>query len=184
MGFAIAEAFAKQGAEVTLIAGPVSLPSPQGNIHRINVVSAQDMFDATNTHFKACDIAVFCAAVADFTPTHTSTQKVKREKDNLQIELTPTKDIAAHMGLLKQEHQTLVGFALETHDESFNAQKKLVKKNLDYIVLNSLQDKGAGFMHNTNKITVFTKNNPPLAYPLLSKTEVAMRLVALLTDCE
>ncbi len=177
MGFAIARACAEQGAQVTLITGPVSISIQHPNIHRIDVVSADEMFEATNTVFASTDIAVFCAAVADFTPDAPQQQKTKRDKQDWHLTLKPTRDIAATMGAEKQAHQLLVGFALETNDEEFNAQKKLEKKNLDLIVLNSLNDKGAGFMKDTNKVTLFHKNGHSHALPLLPKSEVAEKLV-------
>lgn len=177
MGYAIAEACAQQGAEVTLISGPVNVKTQHPNINRVDVVSAQDMFQATDRVFDQSDIVIFCAAVADFTPETKKTSKTKRGKEDWSIKLTPTKDIAASMGAKRQKHQLLVGFALETNDEAFNAQRKLKKKNLDLIVLNSLNDAGAGFMKDTNKVTLFTKSGKSISFPLLSKTEVATKLV-------
>lgn len=176
MGFAIAEACAKQGALVTLISGPVSLKITHSNIQRMDVVSAQDMFDATDDAFKQTDIAIFCAAVADFSPSIKHTTKTKRGKEDWSINLSPTKDIAASMGKKKNKQQLLVGFALETNDEDFNAKRKLEKKNLDIIVLNSLNDEGAGFMKDTNKVTLFFRDGEKKEYPLASKKEVAQNL--------
>lgn len=176
MGFAIAEACAEQGAKVTLVAGPVSLKTYHPNIHRIDVVSASEMFDTTNDHFRPSDIAIFCAAVADFTPTVQHENKAKRGKEDWSITLSPTKDIAASMGKLKTKNQLLIGFALETNNEAFNAHRKLEKKNLDMIVLNSLNDEGAGFMKDTNKVTLFFKSGKNTEYPLLSKQELALIL--------
>ena len=138
MGFALAEECARRGAEVTLIAGPVSMMcSP--NIRRIDVESCEEMYQVATTHYPNMDAAILCAAVADFRPENIATEKIKREKDDLVIRLKPTHDIAAQLGKMKQPGQLLVGFALETNDEEANAQKKLQKKNLDFIVLNSLQ---------------------------------------------
>lgn len=177
MGFALAEACANQGADVTIIAGPVSLSIYHPNIVRRNVTSAQEMYEATAEVFPKSDIAIFCAAVSDFTPAVQSGAKTKRGKDDWSITLKPTKDIAASMGRQKTPDQILVGFALETNDEAFNAKRKLKKKNLDLIVLNSLNDKGAGFMKDTNKVTFFHRSGNIQELPLLSKTEVAKKLV-------
>lgn len=177
MGFAIAEACAEQGADVTLVTGPVSLEVSHPNIHRIDVVSASEMFDATNDSFRQSDISIFCAAVADFTPSEQSDKKTKRGKEDWSISLSPTKDIAASMGKQKSANQILVGFALETNDEVFNAKRKLEKKNLDMIVLNSLNEKGAGFMVDTNKVTLFFRNGKNTELPLLPKKEVAIMLI-------
>ncbi len=179
MGFAIANAILEQGARVTLVAGPVSLTLNHSAVTRIDVVSASDMFDACTTLFPSCDGAVMCAAVADFTPVHPENQKVKRGKTNYTIELTPTRDIAGTLGQMKQPGQLLVGFALETHDELKHAQEKLLRKNLDFIVLNSLNDEGAGFQTDTNKISIITKDNKTLFFELKPKEEVAHDIV----DC-
>ncbi|WP_346857605.1 bifunctional phosphopantothenoylcysteine decarboxylase/phosphopantothenate--cysteine ligase CoaBC [uncultured Draconibacterium sp.] len=177
MGYAIAEELAKQGAQVTLVSGPVSVSTNNRNINVVKVVSAQEMYAASISAFKNCDAAVMCAAVADFTPVKTEDQKTKRGKENWNIELEPTKDIAAELGRVKTKKQVLVGFALETNDEVANAQKKLFKKNLDFIVLNSLNDKGAGFGVDTNKITIVDRNNNQQVFELKSKVEVAKDIV-------
>jgi len=177
MGYAIAETIADLGAKVILISGPTSLSINHPSITLINVTSAQEMFDASVKHFPECDGAVMSAAVADFTPVVTETRKVKRGKKNYFIELTPTQDIAAELGQQKQNHQLLVGFALETNDEGANARKKLVKKNLDFIVLNSLNDPGAGFQHDTNKITIIDQQNKTQHFELKSKKDVAIDIV-------
>ncbi|WP_346860944.1 bifunctional phosphopantothenoylcysteine decarboxylase/phosphopantothenate--cysteine ligase CoaBC [uncultured Draconibacterium sp.] len=177
MGYAIAEELAKQGAQVTLVSGPVSVSTNNRNINVVKVVSAQEMYAASISAFKNCDAAVMCAAVADFTPVKTEDQKTKRGKENWNIELEPTKDIAAELGRVKTKKQVLVGFALETNDEVANAQKKLLKKNLDFIVLNSLNDKGAGFGVDTNKITIVDRNNNQKVFELKSKVEVAKDIV-------
>lgn len=177
MGFAIAEACAERGAEVTLVAGPVSLKTNHPNIHRIDVVSAQEMHDVAVSHFEATDIAILSAAVADYTPDTVADQKMKRKSGvDLMLNLKPTKDIAAELGKLKKSNQRIVGFALETCDELEHARQKLQKKNFDFIVLNSLQDKGAGFQHDTNKITIVDATEK-VEFPLKSKIEVAKDIV-------
>ncbi len=172
MGFAIAEEMYKLGAEVTLIAGPTALKS-NANINRIDVVSAQQMLDACLTHFNKSDITVMSAAVADYTPVEVALQKIKKKEDHFNIELKKTTDILATLGNQKANQQILVGFALETADEENYAKDKLRKKNLDLIVLNSLNDKGAGFKTETNKITIFNKDLAKTAFEMKSKTEVA-----------
>lgn len=163
MGFALAEECARRGAEVILVAGPVGLPTPnptpQTPIQRINVESCEEMYQAAVQHFPSCNAAILCAAVADFRPETTADQKIKREGDDLVIRLKPTHDIAAELGRMKTADQRLVGFALETNDEERNAQKKLEKKNLDFIVLNSLQNKGTCFRSDENQITILSRNN-------------------------
>ena len=177
MGYAIAEKLAEQGAEVILVSGPVSVSTQNKNIKVIFVESAEEMHQECLNHFPACDGAVMTAAVADFTPVNPENQKNKRGKENWSIELKPTRDIAAAMGQMKKENQILVGFALETTDEKANAQKKLEKKNLDFIVLNSLNDAGAGFGVDTNKITIIRKNNKTVPFELKTKIEVAADIV-------
>lgn len=177
MGYALAEECALAGAEVTLVSGPVSLATPHAGIKRIDVESAAEMHEATLAAFADADAAILCAAVADFTPDTRATEKIKREKGSgLTLQLKPTPDIAASLGEVKREGQRLVGFALETHDAEAHAREKLVKKNLDFIVLNSLEDKGAGFAVDTNKVTIIdAKKATP--YPLKSKREVARDIV-------
>jgi len=178
MGFALAEAYAKRGAEVTLIAGPVSLQTNQPAIRRIDVESADEMFDATVKHFPSCDLAILNAAVADYKPQQVAHEKIKREKqDKITLTLLRNKDIAATLGQMKQPHQTLVGFALETGDGLANAKEKLLAKNLDVIALNSLQDKGAGFGCDTNRVTLIDKKGNVSSIPLKSKPEVAEEIV-------
>jgi len=177
MGFSIAEKLAEEGAQVTLISGPSACQAKHSNIHRIDVVSAQEMYEASFKHFPNCDGAIMTAAVADFTPLNPVDAKVKREKSNYTIELTPTQDIAASLGQIKSEKQFLVGFALETNNEEYNAQLKLEKKNLDFIVLNSLNDSGAGFQHDTNKITIFSRNGQVKKFELKPKSQVAKDIV-------
>ncbi|WP_317126926.1 phosphopantothenoylcysteine decarboxylase [Mariniphaga sediminis] len=180
MGYAIAEELARQGAKVVLVSGPVAVSTRKEGIEVLPVESAAEMYQACVTHFPHCDGAVMAAAVADFTPANPDSQKTKRGKKNLTIELQPTKDIAAALGQMKKARQLLVGFALETTDELANAQKKLEKKNLDFIVLNSLNDKGAGFGGDTNKITLLGKNNRRKAFELKSKKEVAADIVEMM----
>ena len=177
MGFALAEAFADRGFDVLLIAGPVHIVAVNPAIKRIDVVSADDMYRAVMQHFSESDVAVFCAAVADFTPTVAADRKIKRKTDDLVIRLKPTQDIAAAAGRQKRQGQFIVGFALETDDEEANAVDKMQRKNLDMIVLNSLNDQGAGFGYDTNKVTVIERNGRRTDLPLQSKTEVARRIV-------
>ena len=176
MGFALAEECAARGAEVTLVAGPVQMKTMHPNIHRIDVESCAEMYAATTEAFKTADCGILCAAVADFTPETTAEEKIKREGDDLVLRLKPTHDIAAALGEMKQPHQRLVGFALETNDEVAHAQGKLKRKNLDFIVLNSLNDKGAGFRHDTNKITIISTTEIK-EYPLKPKSEVARDII-------
>ena len=176
MGFALAEECATRGAEVTLVAGPVQIKSTHPNIHRIDVESCAEMYAATTEAFKTADCGILCAAVADFTPETTADTKIKREGDDLLLRLKPTHDIAAALGQMKQPHQHLVGFALETNDEMTHAQDKLKRKNLDFIVLNSLRDAGAGFRHDTNKVTIITATGAK-EYPLKPKSEVAKDII-------
>lgn len=177
MGFALAEELAAQGAKVTLVAGPVSLKCHHPNIQRIDVTSAEEMKAASLAVFSKTDGAIMCAAVADYRPKSPADQKIKRTADNMTIELEPNDDIAACLGKLKSDKQVLVGFALETQDESNNAVLKMNRKNLDFIVLNSLADKGAGFGVDTNKITILTKDNKVIDFQLKMKTEVARDIV-------
>ncbi len=176
MGFAIAEDLASKGADVILISGPTHLDKYSENIELIRVNTAEEMFKACMSFYPACTGAIMSAAVADFKPSSTSSNKVK-SNTNLQIELKPTKDIAAELGKIKQKQQYLVGFALETDDEQNNAIKKLKKKNLDFIVLNSLKDEGAGFNTDTNKITIIDKNSNENKYDLKPKRLVAIDIV-------
>lgn len=177
MGFALAEACALQGAEVTLVSGPVMLQTKHPAIRRIDVESAQEMYDAATSHFPETDITILSAAVADFTPETTADKKIKRKGDELVLNLRPTQDIAAALGTLKKDNQLLVGFALETDNEMQNAQSKMERKNLDFIVLNSLQDKGAGFRVDTNKITILDRQQGTTAYDVKTKQEVAEDIV-------
>ena len=176
MGYALAEECARRGAKVTLVSGPVHLTATHPNIERINVESAAQMCDAATAAFPTAHAAILCAAVADFTPQAVAQQKIKRLHDDLVLQLKPTQDIAAHLGALKQDGQKLVGFALETHDEVAHARDKMARKKFDFIVLNSLNDKGAGFRCDTNKITIIGQQEVK-AYPLKPKTEVAADII-------
>lgn len=185
MGFALAEACANRGAEVVLVSGPVSLSVNHPSIRRVDVESADEMYEASVAAFPDCDVAILCAAVADYRPEFAATEKIKREKSGeMTLHLVPNRDIAASLGEIKRDNQRLVGFALETNDEASNALAKLKRKNLDFIVLNSLRDKGAGFRCDTNKIAILSADGVVTDYPLKSKHEVAddivNRLVAIL----
>lgn len=175
MGFALAAECARRGAEVTLVAGPVGLSTPEG-VKRIDVESCQEMFEASVDAFPQMDAAILCAAVADFRPEQTATQKIKREKDDLVIRLQPTHDIAAHLGQMKTGSQRLIGFALETNDEEVNAQKKLKKKNFDFIVLNSTRNKGTTFRSDDNQISIISGSGQK-DYEKKPKTEVARDII-------
>lgn len=176
MGMALAEACARRGAEVTLVCGPTPLRCSHPSIRRVDVESAEEMYSASTSAFGAMDAALLCAAVADFTPEQAADRKIKRESDDLVLRLKPTRDIAQALGQMKREGQILAGFALETHDEAAHAREKLERKNFDFIVLNSLNDPGAGFRHDTNKITIITRTGST-PYPLKDKKEVAEDIV-------
>lgn len=176
MGFALARECALRGANVTLVAGPVSLETPHSAIHRIDVESCEEMYEATVEHFKQANAAILCAAVADFKPENMVQQKIKREKDDLVIRLKPTHDIAAQLGKMKKEGQRLVGFALETNNEMAHAQDKLVRKNLDFIVLNSLRNEGTCFKSDQNKICIVTREGQK-EFGKKNKQEVAIDIV-------
>ena len=176
MGFALAEECAAKGAEVTLIAGPVSLTTVDGNIKRIDVESCEEMYNAAITTFSECDAAILCAAVADFRPEHVADKKIKREKDDLVLHLSPTHDIAAELGRIKNNRQILVGFALETNDEDNNAKLKLERKNLDFIVLNSLRNEGTCFRSDENQIKIISHDGEKV-FPKKKKDEVAADIV-------
>ena len=175
MGFALAAECARRGADVTLVAGPVSLSTPEG-VNRIDVESCQEMYEASTKAFPQMDAAILCAAVADFRPETTADPKIKREKDDLILRLQPTHDIAQQLGKLKTGNQVLVGFALETNDEEVNAKKKLAKKNLDFIVLNSTRNKGTTFRSDDNQISIISANGQK-DFPKKPKTEVARDIV-------
>ncbi len=177
MGYALAEECAARGAEVYLVSGPVQINAKHPNIKTISVTSAEEMYNAANAEFDSSDICILCAAVADFRPETQADEKIKREKDDLVIRLKPTQDIAASLGAKKKDNQILVGFALETNNEAENAQGKLERKNLDFIVLNSLKDANACFGYDTNKITIIERNGNSEAFCLKSKTEVAKDII-------
>lgn len=172
MGYAIAQKAKELGAEVTLVSGPTALKNPEG-VYRIDITTANDLFETCKKNYLDQDIIIMAAAVADYTPKTVSSIKIKKKADDWSIELEKTVDVLKWVGAHKVKGQFLVGFALETNNEEENALKKLVKKNLDFIVLNSLQDKGAGFKHNTNKITILTKHNKKTEFELKSKDDVA-----------
>jgi phosphopantothenoylcysteine decarboxylase/phosphopantothenate--cysteine ligase len=176
MGFALAEECARRGAEVILIAGPVLQKTNHPHIRRIDVESAEEMYAAAMREYPQADMGILCAAVADFTPSNPSGKKIKREGDTLTLQLNPTTDIAACLGKMKRAEQRLIGFALETNDELPNALDKLKRKNFDFIVLNSLKDAGAGFRHDTNKISI-VDGKGKTDYELKPKTEVAKDIV-------
>ncbi len=176
MGFALAEECASRGAQVTLIAGPVQLETHSQGITRYDVESAVEMMTLSEKYFPEMDAAILSAAVADFTPETVSDKKIKREKDALELHLRPTVDIAASLGKMKKGNQKLVGFALETNNETNHALDKLVRKNFDFIVLNSLRDQGAGFRGDTNKVTILSSHGEFL-FPLKTKREVAKDIV-------
>lgn len=173
MGFAIADELAALGADVTLVAGPTAQLSQERSIKRINVTSAAEMLEACLQYFKASDVCIMSAAVADYTPVTIANQKIKKKEAGFSIDVKKTTDILRELGRQKQAAQILVGFALETNDEEINAIDKLQRKNLDFIVLNSLKDEGAGFKGDTNKITIIDKELRKVAYTLKSKNEVA-----------
>ena len=178
MGFALAEECATRGAKVELIAGPVGLKTKHPNIHRTDVTSAQQMYEVATTCFPTCDTAILCAAVADFTPSTITDRKIKREgSGGMHLDLQPTQDIARELGRMKQKGQKLIGFALETDHEIEHARGKLQRKNLDFIVLNSLRNPGAGFAHDTNQITLLFADGTRKDFGLKSKTEVASDIV-------
>lgn len=175
MGFAIAEELANRGGEVILVAGPTHLTTSNANIQRIDILSAREMYAAATEYFPTCDAAILSAAVADFRPEHEADHKIKKQNDHdgMTISLVQNPDILASLGSMKQARQQLVGFALETDNELENAKKKLTKKNLDFIVLNSLHDKGAGFGHDTNKVTIIDREGTVTVGELKSKQAVA-----------
>lgn len=172
MGYAVAEAAAKLGAEVFLVSGPVNISLENSRVKIIPVTSAKDMYEAAHTYFPTCDIAILSAAVADYRPKQVASEKIKKNDSSLALDLEKTQDILKSLGEIKK-HQFLVGFALETQNELENAKSKLKKKNLDLIVLNSLKDKGAGFKADTNKVTLINKDNKVQRFAVKPKTEVA-----------
>lgn len=177
MGVAIADELAGRGAEVILVLGPSKLQAEHPSVLTLKVESAQQMYEAATAHFSECDAAILAAAVADYRPKHVSDIKIKKEEGDMTIELEKTLDIAATLGSRKQAHQKLIGFALETNSELENALSKLKRKNLDFIVLNSLRDAGAGFSHNTNKISIIFSENNVKEFDLKNKDDVAKDIV-------
>lgn len=182
MGYAIAESLANLGAQVTLVSGPTAMHTSHPQVSVKKVMSAEEMYQACVAVFPQTDIAVLAAAVADYRPTVTADQKIKKKDENLTIELTKTRDIAASLGKIKQNNQVVVGFALETEHEQDNALKKLESKNFDMIVLNSLNDAGAGFGHDTNKITLIDRSGAVKKFDLKSKKAVARDIVSAILD--
>ena len=183
MGYSIANELAQNGALVVLISGPTSLTINHTNIQLINVISAEEMYETCIKNFThEFDGAILSAAVSDFTPSKKNLEKIKKTSGNINLELKPTKDIALELSKIKKPDQVLIGFALETENEMENAIKKMKRKNFDFIVLNSLKDKGAGFNHDTNKITVIDNKNNILKFNLKSKQEVARDIVNKLVD--
>ena len=177
MGYAIADKLAKAGANVTLVSGQVALKSPDVSINLVKVRSAKEMFKASEKHFFEADIIILAAAVADYTPVMVADKKIKKKEDTFTIELTKTTDIAKTFGQQKRPNQLMVGFALETDNEVANAIGKIQSKNLDMIVLNSLQNVGAGFGHDTNKISIIKRDGTMIDFDLKSKQDVAEDIV-------
>jgi phosphopantothenoylcysteine decarboxylase/phosphopantothenate--cysteine ligase len=182
MGYALAEAFAEKGANVTLISGPTNLKINHPNIKKIVITSAAEMFEAVKANFVNSAITVMAAAVADYSPTHQATEKIKKTTDNLQIALSKTIDILQYVGEQKKADQLTIGFALETTNELVNAQNKLKSKNADLIILNSLNDEGAGFNVDSNKITMIDKSGQIEAFELKSKNKVAQDILQKITQ--
>ena len=183
MGYAIATEAALRGAHVTLVSGPVSLTVSHPNIEVVKVESAKEMLAACQNAFPTTDVAIMCAAVADYAPSHTAQSKIKREHDDVPvITLVKNPDIAATLGKEKKDNQILVGFALETDNETTNAVEKVKKKNLDCIVLNSLRDKGAGFQTDTNKVTIINRFGDQKHYDLKDKREVAKDILNYISE--
>lgn len=177
MGIAIAETLALHGAQVILVKGPTSVNTSMSNIKVVPVRTAQEMYEASIKWFSQMDVAIMAAAVADYTPENPATSKIKKKGDDMSLSLTKTKDILKSLGNIKEAHQLLVGFALETDDAIQHARSKLEEKNADLIVLNSLQDKGAGFGLDTNKISILAKDGSIIEYDTKSKKEVAKDIV-------
>ena len=178
MGFALAEALARHGVEVELVTGPTALKTNHPNVHRTDVESAREMYDAATRLFPSCQAAILSAAVADYRPEHTADHKLKKQgEEGMTLTLVQNPDILATLGRMKKEGQRLIGFALETDNELANAQHKLEKKNLDYIVLNSLRDEGAGFGVDTNRVTIIGRDGTTFTTPLLTKVQVAEEIV-------
>lgn len=182
MGYALARAFAQAGAQVTIVSGPVALDAPSPEVQLVKVGSASQMLEASQEYFSASDLVIFAAAVADYAPAEVADQKIKKNTGTFQLNLTRTPDIALTLGQQKRAHQLLVGFALETEHELENASRKLEKKNLDYIVLNSLNDPGAGFAYDTNKITVIDREGLIRHFELKNKDEVAQDILDIVIE--
>ncbi len=180
MGYALAEALSARGAEVTLVSGRTSLPTPEG-VRRVDVLSAEEMYDACVAEFDACDGAVMCAAVADYTPANVASEKIKKSGGEMSIALRRTKDIAAELGGRKGG-RILVGFAMETENETENAREKLRRKNFDFVALNSLRTAGAGFRGDTNVLSLIDASSRE-DLPLMSKREAADRIVDKIENC-
>lgn len=181
MGVALAAELQRRGAEVTLVLGPSSAPVPAGLQELISVTSAEEMYEACARVFPAMDIAVMAAAVADYRPAQVADEKIKKKDQELELTLIRTRDVLGSLGKQKRKEQLLVGFALETNNEEAHAREKLEKKNADMIVLNSLRDSGAGFGHDTNKVTILLKNGETKTFPTKSKNEVAADIIDTLT---
>jgi len=183
MGFALANQMAENDAKVILITGPVHLSISHPNITRINIVSAEEMYQSCVNVFLSCDIAIMCAAVADYRPLNPSPEKIKKtDSEQLVIHLERNRDILAELGSLKNTHQILGGFSLETHNEENFALDKLKRKNCDFIVLNSLKDEGAGFGADTNKVSIYSKGGTIEHFALKSKENVAKDIVAFIQN--
>jgi phosphopantothenoylcysteine decarboxylase / phosphopantothenate---cysteine ligase len=176
MGYALADAMAEKGAEVTIVSGPVQVKPSQTSIKVLHVESAQQMFEACKLLFGNMNVSILAAAVSDYKPRNMATSKIKKKEDFLTLELEKNQDILAYLGTQKKDHQMLAGFALETDYEIENALEKLKRKNLDFIFLNSLKDKGAGFTFDTNKVTMIDKSNKITTFELMSKTELAKKI--------
>jgi phosphopantothenoylcysteine decarboxylase/phosphopantothenate--cysteine ligase len=177
MGIAIAEEFAEKGHNVVLVKGPTHLTSNHPLVKEIKVESAQEMYEAAKQYFQQSDVVVFAAAVADYKPKHAANTKIKKKEESYTLELVKTVDIASELGKTKKQQQMCVGFALETDNEMSNATEKLGKKNLDFIVLNSMKDEGAGFGYDTNKITIIDKDENVTKFDLKPKRDVARDIV-------
>lgn len=184
MGIAIAEELAANGAEVTLVLGPSHFSAHHKNITTIHVESARQMYDACMAHFGEAEISILAAAVADYRPEEVAPQKIKKQSDTLEVKFTKNPDILASLGAIKKNNQLLVGFALETNNEMSNALKKLQNKNADVIVLNSLQDEGAGFGHDTNKINILDRSGSHVTLPLQSKKDVAGAIIKYILETQ
>ena len=182
MGVALADAAARHGAEVTLVLGPSKLSPQEKNVRVIKVETAREMHEAALLHFPQADAAILAAAVADYRPKTVATEKIKKKGDELQLDLVKNPDIAADLGQTKKPGQLLIGFALETNDEEQHAQGKLERKNFDFIVLNSLRDSGAGFNHDTNKISILFRDNKKRDFELKSKHAVAEDILQAMID--